>query len=40
MLQQFQLYLEVIGFFFATLLVFFDILLPELARAGLAKRKG
>jgi hypothetical protein len=39
-LPQFQLYLDIIGFFFATLLVFFDILLPELARAGLAKRKG
>jgi len=40
MLPQFTLYLDIIGFFFATLLVFFDILLPELARAGLTKRKG
>jgi hypothetical protein len=40
MLPQFTLYLDIIGFFFATLLVFFDILLPEFARAGLAKRKG
>jgi hypothetical protein len=40
MLPQFAQYFEIIGFFFATLLVFFDILLPELARAGLGKRKG
>lgn len=38
MLPQFSQYLEIIGFFFATLLVFFDILLPELARAGLVKK--